>query len=89
VIADEPVGNPVSVISHPGQRFYGMTAGIVSRYFALAMHGTSVTRMAITADFAHGSSGAPVFNEFGNVVGMVTCTDSIYRSREGEPGRKL
>ena len=45
--------------------------------------------MAVTADFARGSSGAPVFNEFGNVVGMVTRTHSIYYNNEGGPDDKL
>jgi V8-like Glu-specific endopeptidase len=34
--------------------------------------------MAITADFARGSSGSPVFNECGNVAGVVCSTQSIY-----------
>jgi S1-C subfamily serine protease len=35
---------------------------------------------SITADFAKGSSGAPVFNEFGAVIGSVNNTQSTYYS---------
>jgi hypothetical protein len=34
--------------------------------------------MSITADFAKGSSGGPVFDEAGNVAGMVASTESVY-----------
>ena len=36
--------------------------------------------IAITADFAKGSSGAPVFNEYGAVVASVNNTQSTYYS---------
>jgi len=34
--------------------------------------------MAVTADFARGSSGGPAFNDCGNVVGFVCSTSSVY-----------
>jgi S1-C subfamily serine protease len=34
--------------------------------------------MAITADYAKGSSGAPVLDDTGSVVGIVSATNSIY-----------
>jgi S1-C subfamily serine protease len=34
--------------------------------------------MSITADYAKGSSGGPVFNDRGEVVGMVSSTSSLY-----------
>lgn len=76
---DEPVGRRVSVVSHPDRQFYVMTQGHVSRYYVEHQDPkTSAVRMAITADYAKGSSGGPVFNEAGAVVGMVASTHSIY-----------
>jgi len=76
--ADAPVGASVSVISHPGGHFYTLTQGMISRYSNVMKNGQRTNRMTITADFARGSSGGPVFNEYGNVVGMVESTTSVY-----------
>ena len=82
-------GDSVSVISHPSRRFYSMSHGIVSRYSRQDawQNGPKVPWMAITADFARGSSGAPVFDQAGNVCGIVSRTDSIYydASEKGAP----
>ncbi len=76
---DAPVGSSVCVISHPARRFYSLTRGIVSRYFLVrAGEKRAVPRMHITADFARGSSGGPLFNKRGAVVGLVKSTASIY-----------
>ena len=40
--------------------------------------------MTITADFAKGSSGCPVLDERGAVVGIVNNTESIYYDDDGE-----
>lgn len=75
---DAPVGTPVTVISHPKRRFYSLTQGYVSRYHTERHQGKTSSVMSITADFARGSSGGPVFNEHGAVVGLVRSTVSIY-----------
>jgi len=38
--------------------------------------------MAVTADFAKGSSGGPLLDACGNVAGMVASTTSIYYGTE-------
>jgi S1-C subfamily serine protease len=81
-----PVGSTVRVISHPGQSYYMFTQGILSRYLVQRKRSVEVNMMSITADFAKGSSGAPVFNERGAVIGMANNTRSIYYSMEN--GRK-
>ena len=81
-----PAGASVRVISHPDGRYFTLSEGVVSRYFAFREGGEAVTLMAITADFAKGSSGAPVLDERGAVVGMVNNTFSSYYSTDH--GRK-
>jgi serine protease Do len=78
----DPVGTPVIVISHPVQRFYTLSTGIISRYFTTRKPGTHSQRMSITADFAKGSSGAPVINPYGEVTGVVSSTSSIYYNKK-------
>ena len=73
-----PIGSNVSVISHPGQRYFCYTSGVVSRYTRLPSKDGPANAMTITADFARGSSGAPVLNDNGEVVGIVRSTESIY-----------
>lgn len=71
---DAPAGTPVVLISHPSGHFYTLTSGIVSRH--VLQRGRK--RMEITADYAKGSSGAPVLDAAGNVTGIVRTTTSIY-----------
>ena len=74
------VGTDVWVISHPDRRMYTMTKGMVSRYYKILENDHQKTghRMSITADYAKGSSGAPVFNRKVQVLGVVSSTNSIY-----------
>ena len=84
-----PVGSAVNVISHPNGRYFTMTKGDVSRYFLWRAKNMAAPRMAITADYAKGSSGAPVLNSEGEVVGMVSATNSIYYTREKGQNQNL
>jgi len=76
--APAPVGSSIVVMSHPDDRFYMLTAGIVARHTLWRDPAGDQSFMAITADFAKGSSGCPVLDEFGAVVGVVNNTESIY-----------
>ena len=77
---EAPIGSPVRVISHPDEHFFTFSEGIIARYVSVPLekNGGEVTMMAVTADFGAGSSGAPVFNERGGVIGMVNNTQSLY-----------
>lgn len=86
---DAPVGTPAWVISHPARRFYTFTDGMVSRYFEIRHQGQAVPMMSITADYARGSSGGPVFDDGGNVIGLVARTESMYYSVEDRVQRDL
>lgn len=96
-------GDPVTVISHPKGRFYCLSNGVVSRYHrqrrwdqaanadggkqpGAGQHEPSVW-MSVTADYATGSSGGPVFNTVGEVVGMVSRTVAALPDAGGEPGQ--
>ena len=71
------IGSNVHVISHPDGMFYYYSKGMVSLYDT--MKGNPRTQwMAISADYARGSSGAPVLNDSGEVVGMVASTVTIH-----------
>jgi serine protease Do len=71
------IGSNVHVISHPDGMFYYYSKGMVSLYDT--MKGKPRTKwMAISADYARGSSGAPVLNDSGEVVGMVASTVTIH-----------
>jgi len=84
------VGSDVTVISHPEGRFYTVSKGIISRYYTMRSGNEKGShRMAITADFAKGSSGSAVFNKAGEVVGVVASTNSIYYNKKDGIERNL
>jgi hypothetical protein len=87
--ADAPDGSPVGVWSHPSSHFFCLSAGIVARRFMQRKTGGAAEALAITADYARGSSGGPVFDDRGNVVGMVASTDSVYYSNENGEQKNL
>ncbi len=77
-----PIGSNVTVISHPEGRFYTVSRGIISRYYKQrGGKEKGSPRLAITADFAKGSSGSPVFDTSGSVIGVVAATNSIYYNK--------
>lgn len=70
-------GEDISVLSHPGGRLWYISQGIVSRFSRGGEEGQPVW-MNVTADYAVGSSGCPVLDDSGAVVGMVSRTSTIY-----------
>jgi serine protease Do len=82
-------GSPVMVVSHPENHFYMLTAGIISRCGVERRPQGLYRFLTVTADFAKGSSGAPVCNEAGAVVGIVDNTESIYYSTDHEQQNNL
>jgi S1-C subfamily serine protease len=88
-------GERVYCLSHPGGYYFMFTEGMIARLNrrpndALDDHNQSSTQhtrpvlfLNVTAEFAPGSSGAPIVDEAGNVVGQVA---SIVDAGEPEPG---
>ena len=83
-LAPAPVGSTIVVMSHPDDRFYMLTSGTVARHTVWREEAGDQSFMAITADFAKGSSGCPVLDERGAVVGIVNNTESIYYDDDGK-----
>lgn len=81
-----PIGTPavegedVYCLSHPKGSLFYMTKGIVARNLSLRhpKTGRQKLEMQITADYAVCSSGGPVIDERGNLIGIVGSTNSLY-----------
>jgi len=84
-----PVGSPVHVISHPNGRHYYFSSGVVARQGMVTGPDHPVNALWITADYARGSSGAPILNDFGQVVAVVRSTSSVYYSTKDGVQRDL
>lgn len=80
-----PLGSPaetgqhVNLITHPKQMFYTYTQGYVTRNAVYNFPDNPIIDlMEISADFAEGSSGGPVMDDYGNLVGIVRATTTIF-----------
>jgi S1-C subfamily serine protease len=65
------VGSRIAVMSHPVGRFFTFTQGNVTRRSVQSRDTQNQELIEISAEFGPGSSGAPVVNACGNVVGWV------------------
>lgn len=83
---DAAVGEPVSIVSHPEQNFYMLSTGIVSQYFLRPQGGQKPEVMCVSAEYGGGSSGGPVLDASGRVVGMVASTHTIAAMGHGPAG---
>ena len=91
------VGDRIYCLSHPDGNHWMFTEGMLSRYFINRDAATDDGKPSkkekikpslyinVTAEYSPGSSGAPVVDECGNVVGQV---QSITTSLEREDGSK-
>jgi len=71
------VGETVHTVSHPSGRFYQFSRGVIARFFVDTRRGrANEKRISVTSDYAGGSSGGPIFNDKGQVVGMVAFADA-------------
>ena len=77
------IGEAISIISHPEFHFYMLSTGIITQYLADARRQTPPHAMCVSAEYGGGSSGAPVLDSCGRVVGMVSSTHTVF----GSPAR--
>jgi S1-C subfamily serine protease len=93
-----PFGNPACVgaatycISHPVGYFYYFSKGIVARNVIIPPQqaaagynpaGKPPVRMEITAEYGIGSSGGPILDKYGNLIGVVSSTMPIGTNLKG------
>lgn len=98
-----PVGKPAAVgaaiycISHPAGALYYFSKGMVARNTGLdstalgdgySRAGKAPIRMEVSADYAGGSSGGPIIDQFGNLVGVISATSTIYMNVTQSDGVK-
>lgn len=85
------IGQDLYVLGNPQDMYYVFTKGMVANLYTDALMwpdgkgGSLRNLMAITADFAVGSSGSPILNDRGNVIGMVSSTHVIEQNSTGYP----
>lgn len=81
--ASAEVGQHINIISHPKQMFYTYTQGYVTRNAVYNFPDNPIIEMMeISADFAEGSSGGPVMDDCGNLVGMVRATTTLFHDEQ-------
>jgi S1-C subfamily serine protease len=81
-----PAGTPLTLISHPSGRFYTLTTGTAGRHYIERKRGHVWPMMAVTTEYAVGSSGCPLLDPWGRVAGMVATT-SPFMAGEGSQDR--
>jgi hypothetical protein len=95
------VGDSVFCLSHPDGNHWMFTAGMLSRFYINrepATDGDKPPQKAkvapslyinITAEYSPGSSGAPVVDECGNVVGQVESITSSLDEEKSDEGKNV
>jgi len=68
---DPDITSNVRLIHGPNRRFSTYHEGLVTRFYLKERHGKKVPRMSTSVAHSSGSSGSPMFDERGNVVGMI------------------
>lgn len=81
---DVAIGTPVYCLASPSQAHFLFTDGVAANRTQSTNKRTGQTTyiLDITADYGVGASGGPIFDEYGNLVALVSSTISIYAQPE-------
>ena len=82
--SDAGPGTQVYCLSNPSGAYFHLTDGIISNCTSTTNERNGQTRYVceITADYGRGASGGPIFDNCGNLVGIVSQTYSLYAQPE-------
>jgi S1-C subfamily serine protease len=76
---DAAAGTPIRCYSNPANTYGCISEGVITRYFHMnETERNGAVFLQITADYARGSSGGPILDEYGNAVGMVASTSAVF-----------
>ncbi|MDF1666771.1 MAG: serine protease [Planctomycetota bacterium] len=72
-------GERIRTLTNPTGHYFSLSEGIVTRQYK---HRGGGHWFNIDADYCKGSSGGAIFDKFGNVLGIVSSTNSVYYTVE-------
>ena len=78
-----PTGSHVNIVANPDDLFYEYTEGVVTRNYIESSRRREIQRMEVSAGYAVGASGGPIVDDCGNMVGMVSSTNTLYSNPYG------
>lgn len=79
---DLPEGAQVHTLTHPYEHIFSYSRGVVARNLCTDLNNPFTNRTEITAPYAKGSSGGGIYDDCGNLIGMVSTTQSIYYNEQ-------
>ncbi|MBD5322931.1 MAG: serine protease [Duncaniella sp.] len=84
VADDAPVGAAVYCLANPSGKYFQFTEGVVANRTATLNRQTGHNKyiLEITSDYGVGASGGPIFDQYGNLVSLVSSTFSLYAEPE-------
>lgn len=82
--SDVRPGDAVYCLSHPSGAFFYITDGIVSNCTEQEDRKSGQRKyiLEISADYAAGASGGPIYDNKGNLVGIISSTISMYANQQ-------
>lgn len=84
------VGENIFVLSNPAPMVNYFSTGKVARNYLNPISKTEkLPQTDITADYAAGSSGAPIVDQYGNLVSTVSATRSIYYNMQEQKNLQM